>query len=315
MISFGPIPSRRLGSSLGINNIPHKYCSYGCAYCQIGHTNHMSIIRQKFYGPEKIFRDVYDWIRQVRGKKQPIDYLSFVPDGEPTLDMDLGREIRLLRPLGYRIAVFTNGALLTEAAVRQDLMNADLVSLKIDAMAQKTWRLLDRPHGHLNLQQIREGMLQFAAEFSGKLITETMLVDQINDRPPQLKPIGKFLRQLQPDTAYITAPTRPPAEPWACPPTQEQLRLAYEILSELYPKIECLFSEKEAEFGFTGNAEADLLRTTAVQPMSYRSVEALLAKDKAGWDTIYRLIARGDLREVRYRKRRFYVRRFDKKNH
>ncbi|MCK4471545.1 MAG: radical SAM protein, partial [Anaerolineae bacterium] len=112
MIAFGPVPSRRLGRSLGINNIPPKICTYSCVYCQLGRTIKMQIKRHAFYEPEKVLQDVHDKVEKVRETGERIDYLTFVPDGEPTLDVNLGREIELLRPLGIKIAVISNGSLI-----------------------------------------------------------------------------------------------------------------------------------------------------------------------------------------------------------
>jgi len=102
MITFGPVPSRRLGRSLGINNIPPKVCTYSCVYCQLGRTPRMQVEQEAFYKKEKILQDVANKIKEVEKRGEIIDYLSFVPDGEPTLDINLGQEIKLLKPLDIR---------------------------------------------------------------------------------------------------------------------------------------------------------------------------------------------------------------------
>lgn len=125
---FGPVPSRRLGRSLGVNNIPFKHCSYSCIYCQLGWTDKLTIERRKFFDRQLIFEEV----RRRLEETGEVDYITFVPDGEPTLDVNLGSEIELLKGLG-RVAVITNSSLLFREDVRADLLKADLVSLKIDA--------------------------------------------------------------------------------------------------------------------------------------------------------------------------------------
>ncbi|MBC7260626.1 MAG: radical SAM protein, partial [Chloroflexi bacterium] len=127
MIAFGPVPSRRLGRSLGINNIPPKICTYSCVYCQLGRTLNMQIRRQSFYAPDEILWDVRSKVEHVREAGESIDYLTFVPDGEPTLDLHLGRAIELLRSLGIKIAVISNASLIWQEDVREDLMKADWV--------------------------------------------------------------------------------------------------------------------------------------------------------------------------------------------
>lgn len=144
-ITFGPVPSRRFGRSLGINNIPPKVCSYSCVYCQVGRTDTMQITRQSFYDPKTILTDVKWKINKVMELGESIDFLTVVPDGEPTLDINLGRAIDLLRPLGVNIAVISNASLIWQKNVRNDLAKADWVSFKIDAVSKDTWRHIHRP--------------------------------------------------------------------------------------------------------------------------------------------------------------------------
>jgi len=150
MKAFGPVPSRRLGNSLGINNIFPKVCTYSCVYCQIGKTITLQCDRQAFYDPDGLAREVKEKVHKVKKSNITIDYLSFVPDGEPTLDINLGKIIELIRPLNIKIAVITNGSLINHKDVREDLKKADLVSLKLDAATRKTWLRTDRPHKSLD---------------------------------------------------------------------------------------------------------------------------------------------------------------------
>jgi wyosine [tRNA(Phe)-imidazoG37] synthetase (radical SAM superfamily) len=108
LIVFGPVPSRRLGRSVGINNIPPKICSYACVYCQLGRTLKMQIERKAYYNVEDITKEVREKVEELKERGEKIDYLTFVSDGEPTLDVNIGNEIEALRPLGFKIAVITN---------------------------------------------------------------------------------------------------------------------------------------------------------------------------------------------------------------
>ncbi len=176
MLIFGPVPSRRLGRSLGINNIPPKACSYSCVYCQVGPTTIKDIKPQTFYSPEMIYLEVKQHLDQTNKADEPVDYLTFVPDGEPTLDSRLGESIERLRVLGIPIAIISNASLIFRESVRDTLAMADWVSLKIDAVQDKLWREINRPHASLNHQSILDGMLKFASEFKGTLATESMLI-------------------------------------------------------------------------------------------------------------------------------------------
>jgi wyosine [tRNA(Phe)-imidazoG37] synthetase (radical SAM superfamily) len=278
MIAFGPVPSRRLGRSLGINNIPPKTCSYSCIYCQLGRTSSMAVERKEFYQPQEIARSVQEKVEDARKAGEAIDYLTFVADGEPTLDSSLGHEMELLRPLGIKIAVISNASLITDAGVRADLLKADWVSLKVDSVSGEAWRKVNRPHGSLQLAPI----LESAVEFGGR---------------------------LQPDVSYISIPTRPPAEERARAPAEEGINRAWQILSQQLDHVEYLIGYEGDGFAFTGDVESDLLSITSVHPMREDAVREFLAKADADWGTVRRLMNENRLVETPYGGRKFYVRK------
>ncbi|MGC9347715.1 MAG: radical SAM protein [Anaerolineae bacterium] len=311
MIAFGPVPSRRLGRSMGINNIPPKICTYSCVYCQLGRTIKMQVERQAFYEPKEVQSAVQEKVGRARESEESIDYLTFVPDGEPTLDVNLGREITLLRPLGIRIAVITNGSLVSREDVRTDLAKADWVSLKVDAASERVWRQVNRPDKALQLAAIQEGMLQFAESYTGKLMTETMLVKDLNDGEEQMREVAEFLTRLRPDIAYLAIPTRPPAEKWAQPPDEGIVNRAYQVLSESLERVEYLIGYEGNAFAFTGNVEDDLLSITSVHPMREDGVSEFLSRASADWSTVHQLVAQNQLVETKYGGHRFFVRRLN----
>ena len=310
MIAFGPVPSRRLGRSLGINNIPPKLCTYSCVYCQLGRTLDMVAERRRFYGPEAILRDVTRKLEDARAAGEPVDYLTFVPDGEPTLDRDLEREIDALKVFGIDIAVIANGSLIWREDVRSALTKADWVSVKVDAAHEDIWRRVDRPHGALHLADIHAGLIAFARGFTGFLATETMLVEGVNDSEEQLAEVAELLAQVKPGATYLSIPIRPPAEAWARPPTEDVLNRAYHILSAATDWVEYLIGYEGNEFAFTGDVEQDLLAITAVHPMRDDAVEQVLAQAGATWQVVGDLLARGSLAETEYAGHGFYLRRW-----
>ncbi|USS40518.1 radical SAM protein [Thermococcus aggregans] len=309
MIAFGPVPSRRLGRSLGVNNIPDKVCTYACVYCQIGRTLRMEIERRAFYDPELIFREVSEKVNEALERGEEIDYITFVPDGEPTLDVNLGREVDLLRQLGIKLAALTNASLIWREDVREDLLKLDFVSLKVDAVSEALWRKIDRPHKSLSLEKILEGMLEFRKEFRGKLVTETMLIDNV-DYGDEFERIAEFLKELKPDTAYIAVPTRPPAEPWVRPAREEVINRAFQAFSKALGEdhVEYLIGYEGNAFAFTGNVEEDLLSITAVHPMREDAVREFLRKANADWSIIEKLIRENKLIELEYEGKKFYMR-------
>jgi wyosine [tRNA(Phe)-imidazoG37] synthetase (radical SAM superfamily) len=311
-IAFGPVPSRRLGRSLGINNIPPKSCSYACVYCQVGRTVELIAERRAFHPPEEVVHQVETQVREVRERGETIDFLTFVPDGEPTLDVHLGREIAGLRSLGIPVAVISNGFLVDRSDVQSDLLRADWVSLKVDGVREDTWRRVNRPHRRLRLDDQLQGGLRFSRRFSGTLATETLLVAGLNDDEARIDDLGRYLEALGPDVAYLSVPTRPPAEPWVRPPGEDVVLRAWQSLATRLPgtRVELLIGDEGNAFATTGDARADLLAITAVHPMREDAVADLLARTKQGWPVVEELVRDGRLARREHAGRTFFVRRF-----
>ncbi len=308
-IAFGPVPSRRLGKSLGINNIFPKVCSYSCVYCQIGRTVKMRIGRRVFYKPQEIVKDVEDHVKKAKNVGGSVDFLTFVPDGEPTLDCHLGEEIRRLRRLELKIAVITNSSLIWRKDVRSELSEAGWVSLKIDAVSPDIWRKVNRPHGSLSQDQILDGMAEFARTFKGELVTETMLVRGLNDQPGEIEKISSFLASIKPKKSYIAVPIRPPAEKWIKTPEEDSLNLAYQAFRGKSIDTEYLIGYEGNAFAYTGNVKEDLLSITAVHPMRDDAVCEFLKKANSGWDVIENLLDENTLVEIKFDNSVFYLRK------
>jgi len=310
LIAFGPVPSRRLGHSLGINNIPPKICTYSCVYCQVGRTIHMQVKRQGFYKPEEIVQNVEKKVKESDARGEPIDYLTFVPDGEPTLDIHIGEEVILLKKLGIKIAVITNASLIGKEDVRDDLQKADWVSVKIDAVSTDIWRRINRPHRSLSLDEILRGISEFSQSFGGFLATETMIIDGMNDEPEELGKISDFISGVNPGKSYLSIPTRPPAEKRVQPASEHTLSVAYRVFSERNIDVEYLIGYEGNAFAFTGNVEEDLLSITSVHPMREDAVKEYLLKAHAGWEAVEKLIEEEKLIESNHRENKFYMRKF-----
>lgn len=307
MMIFGPIPSRRLGRSLGINNIPPKVCSYSCIYCQVGATNAMSITRKEYYSTDQIFDEAAERITQLQKAGEQIDYLTFVPDGEPTLDINLGKTIDRLKSFGIKIAVITNSSLMKDEEVRNDLMKADWVSVKIDSGYDDIWRKIDRPHGLLDLHEILHGIERFAFSFKGMLVTETMLVKGINDNLESLSKTAQIIKEINPHKSYILVPTRPPAESLVKPPTEENLNTAYQIYSSLINNVELIVHSEGTNFSYSSDAEKELISILAVHPMRKDAVEKFLSKANSNWKMIDSMIDCNLIRSVEYNNNSYYI--------
>jgi wyosine [tRNA(Phe)-imidazoG37] synthetase (radical SAM superfamily) len=308
-IVFGPIPSRRLGYSLGVNNIPPKICSYSCVYCQLGRTDRLRVDRAPVYSPESICSEVQKRIETAIERGLKIDYVTVVPDGEPTLDVNLGRTIKGLREFGIKIAVITNASLIWCEDVRDDLAKADWISLKIDAVDVDSWRRLNRPHSKLRLNNILQGMNEFSRNFTGELTTETMVIAGLNDSERHAKKISYVVTSLNPKIAYISVPTRPPADVDVKAPEESNLAHVFHIFQENVERVELLTGYEGNAFAYTGDVEADILSITTVHPMREDAVVSLLKKSGGEWSLVQRLVKNGQLIEIPYNGNNYYLRK------
>lgn len=311
-IAFGPVPSRRLGQSIGINNIPPKICSYSCIYCQLGKTYSLQDTRQCFYTPQEVLDSVRKKIQQVKEKKEVAHYLTFVADGEPTIDSNLGEEIELLKPLGMKIAVITNSSLLWKKDARDDLLKAEWVSLKIDTVNKETWQQINRPHKTLQLKNILKGISEFSSSFTGELTTETMLLKNINDQTKGLEKTADFIAGLSIKKSYLSIPIRPPAEPWVESADEHAVTRAFELFKEQGIECECLIGYEGNAFAFTGEIEKDLLSIMSVHPLREDGLKELLLKANAQWDVIETLLDQKKVIQTEYKNKKFYMKTLPK---
>ncbi len=308
-ITFGPVPSRRLGRSLGINNIPPKHCSYSCLYCQVGRTRQQEIALRTFYPPQEILRQASARLEAIRAQGGVVDYLTFVPDGEPTLDANLADAIAALRTLGLPIAVISNASLIWRPDVRAALQQADWVSLKVDSVDESIWRRINRPHPALVLTDILDGICTFARTYRGMLVSETMLLSGLNDSADQIKDTAYFLQEAGLGHAFLSVPHRPPAEPDVHLPDEAALARVYQIFCDAGVETELLTEYEGDAFAFSGDLARDILAITAVHPLRESALQALVSKSGASMASVAGLLSTGELKKVAYAGEIFYVRR------
>ncbi len=235
---YGPVPSRRLGLSLGISPIPKKTCNYSCIYCQLGRTDHLTNTRQMFFPVEDIVRELDQFL------KSPVafDVVTIVGEGEPTLYLGLGHLIRLIRLRTEKpIAIITNGALLYDRDVQDELMAADIVLPSLDAVDEDQFRRIHRPHRRLTFSQVFQGLVEFSHRTTGRLWLEVMLMAGVNDDDETLNRLKSMLDMVRYDRLYLNTPVRPPAEPWVRPLEHEQMERAVDRLGGI--SIDLLASE------------------------------------------------------------------------
>lgn len=236
--TYGPVPSRRLGLSLGISPIPNKTCNYSCIYCQLGRTKHLTYTRQSFFPIESLVQEVASFLK----KQVSFDVVTLVGEGEPTLYRDLDILISAIKKLTDKpVAIITNGALLYDSSVSDALMLADLVLPSLDAYNEQSFRKINRPHRSLTYDQVYQGLVSFSQQYRGQLWLEIMLLAGINDSLDQLQDYKKQLASIRYDRLYLNTAVRPPAEPYVQAVSHEKMAQAVDLLDGI--SIDLLHSE------------------------------------------------------------------------
>ncbi|PWB71458.1 MAG: radical SAM protein [Anaerolineales bacterium] len=226
---FGPVPSRRLGMSLGVDTIPLKTCNWNCVYCQLGRTIPLTNKRLEYFPRRSIFAEVAKEISSLQSQKP--DWITFVGSGEPTLHTGLGWLIRAVKSsTDIPVAVITNGSLLYLPEVCEELCAADAVLPTLDAGTPKLYKKINRPHPSITFERLIDGLIAFRKEYSGWLWLEIMLVRGLNDTEQALQDISAAVERIYPDEIHINIPDRPPSETWVQPPDTEGLLRAQAIL-------------------------------------------------------------------------------------
>ena len=229
---FGPVPSRRLGRSLGIDPIPLKTCNWNCVYCQLGRTAPLTGERGNYAPAEQIVEEVHRALEVHRPGE--VDWVTLVGSGEPTLHESLGWMIRRVKALtSTPVAVITNGSMLYQPEVREELLVADAGLPSLDAGTDSLYRSINRPHPTFTFDRLVDGLVEFRHGYSGKLCIEVMLVKNLNDNAAALKDLAAVLSRIEPDEVHISLPLRPPAESWVEPADPDGMARAAAILGAI----------------------------------------------------------------------------------
>jgi len=268
---FGPLPSRRLGRSVGISPIPPKTCNYSCVYCQLGRTSHLDNTRKRYYPVEAIMAEFDAFLASG------IDYdvVSVVGEGEPTLYADLAELIEALKAAQQKpVCVITNAANIDQQEVQTALMAADIVLPSLDAVDEPTWRRMHRPARRIDSASILEALIEFSHRYTGQLWLEVMLLAGYNDSKEAIDAIADQVARMRTDRVYVNVPARPPAESDVAIPSEAAIRYACERLGA--SAIDHLTS------GEFHSAEKDPLAAvqsiTMRHPMTAHEIDSLLAK-------------------------------------
>lgn len=218
---YGPVPSRRLGRSLGIDLVPHKVCTYDCIYCQIGKTTKKALLRKEYIPKEEVLKEVKAFLSR---EDSPIDHFSLSGSGEPTLHSQIRLIIEGIKKMSsIPVAVITNGSLLYKEKVRKDLLRADIVLPSLDAVSSEVFMRINRPHRSISVEKVIGGMVEFRKVYKGQVWLEVLFCKGVNDTPEELQKMKETIDRIQPDRIHLNTVVRPPSEQWAVPSGQREM--------------------------------------------------------------------------------------------
>jgi len=230
---YGPIKSRRLGFSLGINLTPYKTCSFDCVYCQLGKTSNLTILRSEYIKIGEILDELKEWFENHKDNCSSLDYITISGSGEPTLNTkipDLIDQLKRLSPI--KIAIITNSSLLTDAALRREILGVDLIVPSLDAVVQELFEKVDQPHQDIKIDEIVSGLASLRKEFRGKIWVEVMLIKGLNDDIRHIRKLKEVIDRINPDKIQINSPVRTTSDQGIFPVDKSKLKKIKDILGD-----------------------------------------------------------------------------------
>jgi wyosine [tRNA(Phe)-imidazoG37] synthetase (radical SAM superfamily) len=267
---FGPVPSRRLGRSLGVDLVPYKTCSFDCIYCDLGRTTQKTTLRQSFASPEEIQGELESYLS---GSDKKPDFITLSGSGDPTLNNNIGQIIRGAKEItSIPVAVLTNSSLFSLDEVRRDLSEADVVLPSLDAMTPALFGYINRPHPSLKIEEVFASLIQFRKEYRGQIWLEIVFCRGVNDDKEEIERLKEAIGRIRPDRVQLNTPTRPPVEDFVFPLTKDQLE---EIRKRLGEKAEVI-SECVAPLGdrFDSDRDAEIINLLRRRPCTAEDISS-----------------------------------------
>ncbi|MGA2141045.1 MAG: radical SAM protein [Brevinematales bacterium] len=277
---YGPIPSRRLGISLGIDILPRKVCNFNCVYCECGKTMRLITERAEYHPADAVLAEIRDFM----AKNPPPDFLSFSGSGEPTLNSGLGRMLRELKKdfPETKIAVFTNSSLMNVRDVRQELLFSDVVLPSLDAASEEAYIKIDRPHPDIKIGDIISGLEEFTREFkeSGPrkaIWLEIFIIDGINTDDYNIRKLREAVLRINPDRVQLNTLDRPGVENWVKPAPGEVLEAVKLKLNLKNVEIIKKFKNREEFKAYRKDAEDTIIDTLRRRPSTLEDLSIILS--------------------------------------
>lgn len=271
---FGPVPSRRLGISLGVDLIPHKICTFNCVYCECGKTTVHTSVRKEYVPVDKVLEELNHFF----SSHPDPDYITFSGAGEPTLNIRFGEVLRFIKQKKPEIplAVLTNGSLLYQKEIREEMMLADLVLPSLDAATEEAFRKLDRPVKDININRYISGLVEFRKAFKGKIWLEVFILPGYNDDMDNLKALREAILKIQPDKVQVNTLDRPGTKPGLLPASREQLQNVLDLWGFENAEIIASAAERKDIISYRDDMEDAILETIVRRPCTVEDIAAIL---------------------------------------
>jgi wyosine [tRNA(Phe)-imidazoG37] synthetase (radical SAM superfamily) len=298
---FGPVPSRRLGLSLGVDLVPPKTCTFDCLYCEVGRTTHLTRRRQP-HRVQEIIRELEDYLANPPAA---LDYITMAGSGEPTLNLGIREIIAAVKRLTHTpVAVLTNGSLFYLPEVRADVAGADVILPSLDAGREETFRRINRPHPGLSLDLVVSGLKALRREYAGQIWLEIMVLKDLNDQEEELTALKALLGELAPDKVQLNTAVRPVADSAAQPLTQEEMEAVARFLGE---GTEVVAASRQISPERLAIKDRDVLDMLARRPMTAGEVAQALGMSLAQVrERLGRLLKSGLVHRDVHREQDFY---------
>ncbi len=271
---FGPVPSRRLGISLGVDLVPHKVCSLNCIYCEVGRTTNLTIERKEYIPLNDILTELKDYLNN----KPELDYITFSGAGEPLLHNGIGKIITFIKENypQYTLALLTNSTLLYDENVRKEILGIDLLLPSLDAVSKKVFKKLNRPNSKLDNEKIIEGLIKFSKDFSGKIWLEVFIIPGLNDTKEELELLKNAIKKIAPDQVQLNTLDRPGTESWIEPVSKNRMEEIAELLKPLPVEIIAKFQSRNKIRSYHKDVEQQIIETIKRRPCTDKDLSEML---------------------------------------
>ncbi len=271
---FGPVPSRRLGVSLGIDLVPHKVCSLNCVYCECGKTTDLTTERKEYIPYNEVITELADFL----SKNPKPDYITFSGSGEPTLNSRIGDIIEHIKSNwpDISVALLTNGTLLSDPEVRKEIIKADLVLPSFDAATEEAFIKINRPSTDISLDKYLKGLVDFRLEFKGKIWLEVFILQGFNDSDADLEAMKDALIRIDPDSIQLNTLDRPGAVTGLRPAPEEYLRRIAERWGLSNIEIIAKVSKRKEDRAYNKDVESTIMQTIFRRPCTLSDLTDIL---------------------------------------